>query len=212
MSDDATPRGRGRPRTIDRDQAVLTAMQTWWTEGVESVSVNAISRRTGLSKSSLYREFGGEDGLMAAALERYRDLAVRPLLGLLRRPGGESRPADVEGTLALVVHGTTEPRGMPPGCFFTKLRLTETRLGKQTAGRVRSILDERNAAFESWYAEILAHGQGNPALSAEEGARYLDAQLTLLLVRVAAGDPVDAVRIDAMRALSVLWTRSAGAS
>ncbi|MEO0602765.1 MAG: TetR family transcriptional regulator [Myxococcota bacterium] len=205
MSDDAVRRGRGRPRTIDRDQAITTAMQTWWLEGVEAVSVNAISRRTGLSKSSLYREFGGEDGLMAAALNRYRELAVVPLLGLLQP---DREPLDVEGTLALLVHGSTEPHGLPPGCFFTKLRLTVARLGKETADGVRRLLAERLRAFERWYGTVLARGLGNPALTAEEGGRYLDAQLTLLLVRMAAGDSVEAVRTDAMRALSVLWTPS----
>ena len=51
---------------------------------------------------------------------------------------------------------------------------------------------------------MAARGEANPALSSAEAARYLDAQLTLALVRRAAGDPVPAIREDGELALSVL--------
>lgn len=51
------------------------------------MSLNEICRSTELSKSSVYREFGGEDGLMLAALERYREVAVVLMAEEIREAG-----------------------------------------------------------------------------------------------------------------------------
>ncbi|MEN0061146.1 MAG: TetR family transcriptional regulator [Myxococcota bacterium] len=194
----AGERRPGRPRTIDRVEAVQIAMRSWWAEGVEAVSLNEISRRTGLSKSSLYREFGGEDGLMVAALEQYRTLSALPLLELFEPP---AEPVD---QLAKVVMATTMEHGLPPGCFFTKLRLTKATLGEATQSLVAKMVEERLATFERWYRSVLEQGLAAPDLSATQAARYIDAQLTLILVRLAAGDVLESVRQDATLALSVV--------
>lgn len=194
MSDE---RRRGRPRTIDRAEAVQTAMRSWWAEGAHVVSLNEISRRTGLSKSSLYREFGGEDGLMTAALEQYRALSAAPLLALFE---SDLPPHEL---LTLVVQATTTDQGLPPGCLFTKLRLTKATLGESTQALVVRMVEERRAGFARWYVKVLEQGLGAD-LTAEQAARYLDAQLTLILVRLGAGDPHDQVGQDATLALRVL--------
>lgn len=191
-------RGRGRPRTVDRDQAVQIAMRSWWSEGAEALSINEISRRTGLSKSSLYREFGGEDGLMAAALATYRAKLVVPLLAIFDRPLPPAK------TLALVAHATTADHGLPAGCFFTQLRLAPGAVGASTAAAVDEIAQERLGRFEAWFTSISAPGVTAVGLGANEAARYLDAQITLVLVRMASGDPVEDVRADALRAFSAL--------
>ena len=83
MGETEKKRGRGRPKTLDRQRIVDAAMQVYWREGLHALSLNALCRRIEISKPGLYREFGGEDGLMEAVLERYRELVVVPLLGLM---------------------------------------------------------------------------------------------------------------------------------
>ena len=46
-------------------------METYWKEGIENVSLNEMCRKIGESKPSVYREYGGEEGLQLAALELY---------------------------------------------------------------------------------------------------------------------------------------------
>ena len=41
-------------------------MQTYWQEGVDSVSVNEICKKAEVSKPGLYREFNNEEGLIIA--------------------------------------------------------------------------------------------------------------------------------------------------
>ena len=56
----------GRPKTLDKSHALATALEGYWREGVYGMSVNEVCRRAGISKPGLYREFGGEDGLLTA--------------------------------------------------------------------------------------------------------------------------------------------------
>ena len=44
-------------------------MDSYWRDGVENVSLNELCRRAEVSKPGVYREFGGEEGLLDAVLE-----------------------------------------------------------------------------------------------------------------------------------------------
>lgn len=191
-------RGRGRPRLVDRDEAVHRALLAWWADGARGISLNEICRRSGLSKSSVYREYGGEDGLKLAALERYRELSVLPMLQLMAAP---LPPSDV---LDMLAHGLTASRGLPPGCFFTMLRFGAAEAGEPTAARVREIRDERLAAFDAWFRRVQAQGLADEGLRPEDAARYLDMQMTNALMHMGAGEPANEVRAQTRRALGVL--------
>ncbi len=58
----------GRPKTFDRDRVIGIAMECYWREGVDGVLLNELCRRAAVSKPGVYREFGGEDGLMDAVV------------------------------------------------------------------------------------------------------------------------------------------------
>ena len=47
-------------------------MRHYWRDGVHAF--NEVCRRVSVSKPSIYREFGGEDGLVEAVLIYYRDV------------------------------------------------------------------------------------------------------------------------------------------
>ena len=70
---------KGRPKTFNKDQANKIAMENYWKEGMGNISLNEICRRIGESKPSIYREYGGEDGLQLAALELYFNERVKPV-------------------------------------------------------------------------------------------------------------------------------------
>ena len=70
---------KGRPKTFNKDQANKIAMENYLKEGMGNISLNEICRRIGESKPSIYREYGGEDGLQLAALELYFNERVKPV-------------------------------------------------------------------------------------------------------------------------------------
>ncbi len=204
MSTDRPKRPRGRPKSVAREHAVEVAMVSYWREGLHALSLNELCRRSGLSKPALYREFGGEDGLMAAALEHYRQLVVLPLLTVLaaERPFAE--------TLDLVIVGMTTDHSLPAGCLFTRMRLSTPRLGPLTTAAVQAIRRERLEAIEAWAQGGLAAGVVDRSISSDLAARYIDTQLTMVLVQLATGEPPELIREQARLALRVLLSPGRG--
>jgi AcrR family transcriptional regulator len=189
---------RGRPRTLDRARTIETAMVCYWQEGVDALGLNEICRRAGISKPMLYREFGGEDGLMAAALDQYRQEMALPVLALLAadRPFAE--------VLAEVVHAFTSDRGVPAGCLFTKMRSSPSRLGPVTTARVAALRNELHEAYAAWYERARSRDEVNATVPTELAAHYLDTQLTTILVQMAARQAPDLVRAQAHLAFAGL--------
>ena len=81
---DTSPKPRGRPKALDRERVLEIATMQYWSHGPSDISVNDICAAAQVSKPGLYREFGSDDGLKAAALEAYQRLAIAPFLALLR--------------------------------------------------------------------------------------------------------------------------------
>ena len=61
----------GRPRKIDIDEALESAMEAFWATGYEATSLADLMKATGLHKGSLYQTFGDKHSLFKAALQKY---------------------------------------------------------------------------------------------------------------------------------------------
>jgi len=173
-------------------------MDSYWREGAHTLSLNEVCRRANLSKPSLYREFGGADGLMKAALDHYNEQVVEPVLAALaaERPFAE--------LVELLLIGMTSDSGAPAGCMFTELRLARSRLGPETSARVRSMEQRRYDAFEDWYRRALARGEVDASIAPELAARYIDTQLATVLSQLGAGEAPELVLQQARLAFRTL--------
>jgi len=191
-------RPRGRPKALDRDRTVDAAMACYWREGVNTLGLNEICRRMGISKPSLYREFGGEDGLMVEALNRYRDEVGTAIFDLLKvdLPFPE--------VLQKIVTWFTEDNGKPAGCLFASMRYSPSRLGPLTMQRVAVLRDEHRAAYEAWYERARVRNEVNPDIPSKLAAMLIDTQLTSLVMQMTLGEPPDSVRAQAELALRCL--------
>ena len=173
-------------------------MEEYWRQGLSALSLNEMCRLAGISKPALYREFGGEDGLHAAALDAYRERVVLPMLQALL----QDRPfaATLEGAIV----GLTSDRGSPPGCLFTRMRIDRSRLGPMTLDRVRALEREQLDAFETWVRRGLERGEANPNVSPELAARCVDTQLATVLVQMGIGVDPEQIREQARLALRAI--------
>ena len=75
---------KGRPKTIDLERIKNVAMVNYWSDGPTNVSLNEICFKAKISKPGLYREFGGEDGLMKSVLLLYKNTLIQQILDLLK--------------------------------------------------------------------------------------------------------------------------------
>lgn len=170
-------------------------MLAYWRHDLGTLSLNEVARRVGISKPALYREFGGEDGLLAAVLERYQADVVAPTLKFLshERPFAES--------LHELLSWMTEPRDTPQGCLYTKMRLSRWRLDEASNARVDAIRASMRDAYAAWYRSALARGgEVDASLSPERAAVFIDTQLTTVLIQLGLGEAPENVRANALRA------------
>jgi len=107
-------RSAGRPRVVERDQALERAKELFWSLGYQRASLPQLERATGLRRGSLYALFSDKRELFLAALDLYGREALSTMDALM--PKGATR-ADILAwikTHAARAHGPAGVRG----CFL----------------------------------------------------------------------------------------------
>ena len=197
MTQNDQKRSRGRPRTMNADHVLDTAMSALWRGDPADVSVNAICHMAAVSKPSLYRVFGSEDGLMCAALDRYAERVLSDVFTILQ--GGQTLRATRD---ALIDFAIADPR-MDRGCLFYKLRAGRHRLGPKTRARLEEIDAAAKAAYAAFLEARRDAGDLPEGLSIDAAAPYLSEQLALAITQRASGEDPRRVRDMLELALSV---------
>lgn len=174
-------------------------MDCYWREGADGVSLNEICRRAEVSKPGVYREFGGEDGLMDAALERYATTVLAPTLEQTRldRPFRE--------VLDTLIGFMTDPdRPVPTGCLLSSMRVSPSRLGPATRARVDALRDGARTTYAAWVQRARNRGEIAAEVPTSVAAAFIDTQFTSLLVQMAAGEDPELLRAQARLAFAGL--------
>lgn len=197
------PSGRGRPPTFPRHHVVEVAMEAYWREGPDGLSLNEICRRAGVSKPGFYRAFGGEDKLMDAALERYAETVLTPSFAAV------DPDASLEHTLELIVTSFTDTdRVGPPGCLLARLQQTDG-LGPAVAERVASLRQQSRDTYAALIESAKARNEVDDRIPTDVAAAMIDIQCNAVLLRMTGGEDPQLLRAQAMLAFSVL-TNHAG--
>jgi AcrR family transcriptional regulator len=182
---------------MDPEQVLEVAMHAYWREDPADVSLNALCRLAGVSKPSLYRAFGSEDGLTRATLDRYARRVLADVFAILE--GGQGLQPTLD---ALIDFASDDPR-METGCLFHKMRNGKHRLGPETRARVEEIDAQARAAYAAFLQARRDAGEWADGPSVEAGGRYLAEQIGLAITQRAAGEDSGQVRDTLSLALSV---------
>ena len=147
---------RGRPKKLDRDLILQSAMMAYWSKGPSNVSINDICKLTGASKPGVYREFDSDDGLKKSVLKTYQALAIQPLIDILDTDQPSSEIID-----AAICFMTQDRRsvGIPEGCLYVIMDAQSDQLGTATRGELRKIRAELLAAYSAWVERAKVQGQ-----------------------------------------------------
>jgi TetR/AcrR family transcriptional repressor of nem operon len=79
-----------RPRTYERGAVLRKATELFSRKGYEGAHLQELVEVTGLNRFSLYKEFGGKEGLFQAALDSYLEQLEGLGVHLKREPAGLS--------------------------------------------------------------------------------------------------------------------------
>ena len=191
----------GRPRTFQREETIALAMENYWLEGLHSLSVNEICRRANMSKPSMYREFGGEDGLLNAVLEYYAATVIAPMAEFV-----SPDRSFTENTRRLITFITSSARHHR-GCLFVKMRSSLERVGPQTKARIEAMTLGTQKAYEAMFLRAKALGEVRDGISPQLAAEYIDTQVSLVLHLIATTERPDDVRALGLLAMEALLAR-----
>ena len=147
---------RGRPKKLDRNIILQSALMEYWSKGPSNVSINDICKLTGASKPGVYREFRSDDGLKKSVLKAYETLAVQPLIDILHLDQPVSKTIDA------VIRFITQDRrsiDIPNGCLLVMMTALSDQLGKTTLEELNRIRADLFAAYFEWVERAKLEGR-----------------------------------------------------
>lgn len=113
----ASPRARGRPRSFDRNQALLAAVRVFRERGYEGATLADLQEAMGgISPPSLYAAFGSKEKLFMEAVSAYMESTGQAGRCALDDASLSTRDA-IEGVLRANVAGVVKG-GEPRGCML----------------------------------------------------------------------------------------------
>jgi AcrR family transcriptional regulator len=123
----------GRPRSFDRDAALLVAVELFWRRGYEETSIAMLTSAMGVTPPSLYAAFGDKHRLFEEASAVYFERTCEAVDAAAALPNAQDAIARMLDDTA---HAHTDT-ATPPGC----LMLTEPRLEAQRRALHRRLED-----------------------------------------------------------------------
>jgi AcrR family transcriptional regulator len=163
-------------------------MNAYWQDSLAATSVNAICELANVSKPSLYREFGSEDGLTVAVLERYASQVLVQIEDLLMSDVSFATKLD-----ELIKIASEDPH-METGCLFIKMRAGRSRFGVQTQAKLADIETQALSLYVRFFNNSHERGEWSASIPAELAATYLLEQFGLAVTQRAAGRSKESVR------------------
>ncbi len=145
----ATPRPRGRPRSVEADEAILdAALRCFAQVGFDGLTMEAVAARAGVSKATIYRRYPGKVELVTAAAQR---------LGMERvpRPDTGSFAGDLRALLddlsALFLDAATGPTA--------RMLVVEIERNPEFAARHRAFIAEQYEGTFGIVDRAIARGE-----------------------------------------------------
>lgn len=192
------PTKRGRPKTRDKEFLLDSAMHAYWKDDTASVSINAICQIANVSKPSLYRDFGSEDGLTAAVLERYAQMILSTVSTML------TSPMDFHEKLESLIDFACDNSQLDNGCLFVKMRAARSRFGERTQTIITIIESDTIEIYTQFFKNSAAKAQWESKIPPELAALYLHEQLGLAISQRATNHDQKSIRELLVLALSVI--------
>ncbi len=175
----------GRPPIQALDEAILRAtLELIGEVGYEGLSIEAVARRAGTTKPSLYRRWPGKDALVLAALRSYVVTALGD-----RKPAGTGRLTGLRAEL--LARARTLATEMTPHhlAVFAGVLLA-IRSNQELAALVRqALVQTESSAMAAILARATARGEIPTAQVAPPALHVLPAVLFLRLLVL--GQPAD---------------------
>lgn len=196
-------RPRGRPRALDHDEALETALQLFWRHGYEGTSVADLTAAMGVTPPSLYTAFGSKEQLYREALDRYGASYGSFTARALAEESTARQAVEriLREAIAVYSDGPT-----PRGCMLATGAVTCAPEHAQVAADLSTRRLTAIAAIKGRFDRAVAEGELAPSTDTEALAAYYAAVVQGIAIQ--ARDGVGAEILQAMADLALsAWPR-----
>jgi AcrR family transcriptional regulator len=148
---------RGRPRSFDRQDALLRAMQVFWAVGYEGATLTDLQKAMGgITAPSLYAAFGSKEELFREAVELYSKTLGLPMMQALAEE--PTARASIEALLEAAVESFCKP-GAPRGCLLVLGAINSMPANKSVQDYLRGLRARRQKVILERLQRGVAEGE-----------------------------------------------------
>lgn len=153
----------GRNRTFDLDDALGSALRTFWKHGYEATSMQELCRAMGIQPGSVYATFGNKRDLFVTALRRYAEtVSAEAVARITEAPSGRQGLRDYFAHLIdAMVDGDRRW-----GCLITNTLVEFATRDPELADLLTNHLVNLCAAFATALTRAAADGELRPGVDA----------------------------------------------
>ncbi len=176
---------RGRPQKSNPADILQIAMSNFWTAGYSEISLNDLSKLTGMAKPGFYANFGNKEELFIKALQNYSETIAEPMLAdLVQSP---APIADSFRALFIGIASTVTCADLPNGCFISASFLDAHQLPEKPRDFSQSLIDRQSLVFRQCLEAALERGELARDLNVEALAHFLTGQALAITGMARAG-------------------------
>lgn len=194
----------GRKLAFDREEALTLAMESFWANGFEAMSMRNLAETLGIHLGSLYNALGDKTAMFEKALKLHLDTHTLPGIEAL------ATAEDPLGALFDFFDGVARECGKPddsPGCFLVNSLLEIASISERVTATLHGYLARIEQGFARCVANAVEKGQLPEKTNPEAAARFIVAGKFSLRVMGKLRMPQD--HIDALKG-SILKALSSG--
>ena len=182
---------RGRPKTIDPNLTLEIATHAYWSKGIDQMSINEICRLANVSKPSVYREFGNEDGLLAAVITKYQSQTLENLEKIFFNGDPFNRALD--NLIDFLIPDKSRYH-LSKGCLYSKCIGSYRSLGEKSGAQLEEMTLAVKAIFSQWFETAKKKGEIQTPYSANELSEYSNSMLVASMNHLARNEDRNASR------------------
>lgn len=178
----------GRPVSFDREGTIAAATELYWRSGVANTSFNEVARALNVSKPTLYRYFGDEDGLLSEAVSHY--CSQRSMHPDLLQKTGDLR-TDLNAWFDLQIdelYERHEDSEVPSGCLMMECVQLGKALGVKSTAAVNQSVREILTLIEDRLVTARDHGQLRDGIEIGAAVHLIAGQMIVAKTVVLIGE------------------------
>jgi AcrR family transcriptional regulator len=171
---------RGRPRKLNPNDVLDSAMRLFWEKGYDATSMNDLVSTTGMAKPGLYANFGDKEELYTKALDYYFNTLGKPIIDDLVH---STDPTEV--VIKRLLDNITRfviDKSNPTGCFVVNSMVECANKPKALEELARRFDAERRKAFVTRFQNAAKNNELPTNADPEALAEFFAAQILALAV------------------------------